>query len=47
MEFHAGRLSIVLKRGDVFLKIPLVGILAWNSLGVAFDSWKTVIAVEG
>jgi hypothetical protein len=32
-------LIVRLVAGDVFLRVPMVGLLAWNQCGLFLDSW--------
>ncbi|WP_336275284.1 hypothetical protein [Vreelandella indica] len=35
-------LIIRLVLGDVFIRIPLVGVVAWNHHSLSFDRWEDV-----
>ncbi|ATJ82024.1 hypothetical protein ACFPTY_03485 [Halomonas beimenensis] len=42
MELEVARLYIRLVYGDVFVRIPRLGQLAWNQCGLYLDAWKDV-----
>ncbi len=39
MEFSIMGLIVRLVVGDVFLRVPMVGLLAWNQCGLTLDRW--------
>ncbi|SHL15351.1 hypothetical protein SAMN05192556_108116 [Halomonas caseinilytica] len=39
MEFAIMGLIVRLVVGDVFLRVPMVGLLAWNQCGLTLDRW--------
>ncbi|MDN3520823.1 hypothetical protein [Halomonas ramblicola] len=39
MELTIMGLVVRLVAGDVFLRVPMVGLLAWNQCGLFMDRW--------
>ncbi|GHE22828.1 hypothetical protein GCM10017767_33490 [Halomonas urumqiensis] len=39
MELTIMGLKVRLVAGDVFLRVPMVGQLAWNQCGLSMDRW--------
>lgn len=42
VELEVARLYIRLVYGDLFVRIPWIGQLAWNHCGLYLDGWKDV-----
>ncbi|WP_146612976.1 hypothetical protein [Halomonas sp. SL1] len=40
MELAIMGLIVRLVAGDVFLRVPMVGLLAWNQCGLSLDRWS-------
>lgn len=40
IEVGIGGIIIRLVLGDVFIRVPMVGLLAWNSFGFYMDKWS-------
>lgn len=39
VEVNAGNLTIRLVSGDFFIRVPMIGQVAWNSTGLYMDRW--------
>ncbi|SDL08061.1 hypothetical protein SAMN05192555_102352 [Franzmannia pantelleriensis] len=39
IEFGVGSVIIRLVTGDVFIRVPMVGQLAWNPVSFSMDRW--------
>ena len=40
IEVGIGGIIIRLVLGDVFIRVPMVGQLTWNSMGLSKDKWS-------
>ena len=42
IEVSIGGVIIRLVIGDVFIRVPMVGVVAWNHYALCFDRWEDV-----